>query len=357
MGSLKGLKGFFRFKSRVSSSQATANGAPTSTDNSRQEQSVDVPRATDSVQETPSNALETHPNEAQNERDLLISSKENVASAKEKDQNKPDVDSLANVKAPEDHTSPSNSKPPELADAPRFNDELETPVAAPIREKTTEPPVLPSLRSKASAKSPLASRDTSPSSKPIWSPERYSQQLWNLAYDSFKEENAEIMEQYETAIFAYIRAAEEKEQDSAHICLYDIIRSDKSEVSTADSRLHSRPLLMNSFLHFFLKLPAPTESINNSTVDDANTNSDEPESDDALSLDIAIQEAFQRRSYAYVPWVASSIALEVSLCTASLSSPSSNHSSPFSGLRMQRILDILIVVPVSSLLFAAWTII
>ncbi|KAF5962239.1 putative WD-40 repeat protein [Fusarium bulbicola] len=309
------VKTFLRPKRREESNPAAADRAPVSLGNSRQDQSLEIPKAAGSPREVPHSSLEGKAGSSHLEQDSTIVPRDNVPSSEETTQNNPDPNPVIDAKeALGDHASPSSDQEPSgLTDPTKGNTSLETPeVAAPIDEKVNEIPNMPSLRSQTSVASSRASREQSPFSMPLWTLKTYSETLWNLAYEILREENGKAIEQYESVILTCVRAAEENEQEIALGRLHDIIQSNESKIVPADFKSPLRSPHMSSFLEFFLKSPVPTEPSDNSMTDDTNSNANESESDYPLSLMSELEAAIHKTSYAHTPWVASCFAIEVS---------------------------------------------
>jgi hypothetical protein len=152
-------------------------------------------------------------------------------------------------------------------------------------------------------------QQTDPASKTSWSPETYSRRLWDIAYDLLKNENPDVVGQYELNIIACNRATTD---EFALGRLSDLIRSGSA---TFKSLVSSRAALMEGFLERFLSGPVPrTPGRPDSTSQqpDNNSGADKPIPEAIENLEARLKELVRGSQYASVPWVASILALEVS---------------------------------------------
>ncbi|KAM0502199.1 hypothetical protein ACHAP8_003735 [Fusarium lateritium] len=143
-----------------------------------------------------------------------------------------------------------------------------------------------------------------------WTPERYSQKLWDIAYDRLKDENPEVVGQYELIIIACNRATTDEKQGYALGQLSDLVRSG---TDTAESPIPSRSALMQDFLERFLNRPATMtpEKLDSQSQKSDNTSGDDESLPDAIgSLGNRVKELVRGSQYATIPWVASILALE-----------------------------------------------
>lgn len=192
----------------------------------------------------------------------------------------------------------------------------------------------PAPSSDASSVKPAPIQDPLLSPAPAWGPEDHAESLWAAAYDSLREQEPDLVRQYELDVYACISTPDRR--DFALGRLAGIILSRPGD---AEIPLPETGHLMSSFVEAYLC--EPDQDCRSDTVkkDDLDSPGLETEGVDGKGLRClwdGMRAVMRRSQYASIPWVASCIALEVSRNIPS-------HTVPSSVYKMSTVLNMCFI--------------